>query len=59
MFELGDVGDRFAGVLPFGEDAMVKCKEDGGRTGDVTGLGIRDLIAGALLLSSLPKIKFC
>lgn len=58
IFELGEEGDFLNDdEADEGLDgATVKCNDEGGRTGDVTGLGMRDLIVG-VSLSSLPNRK--
>ncbi len=55
IIELGDVGDGLLkGILVLFDDNE-KGSEDGGRTGDVTGLGIRDLTDETLLQLSLKS----
>lgn len=57
MFELGDVGDALFSCkfVLFGGNTE-KCSPDGGRTGEVTSLGIRDLVDDSELLSSLKTV---
>ena len=59
MAVLGDVGDDCSfscePILP--EDRVEKCRPFGGRTGDVTSLGMRDLVDDSVTLHSSLRMK--